>query len=643
MIKVDAITKEAENKFKEIQSSYEKEIEDLLIRREKQEQAQKFQLEQERLERLEKIKEDAKKTTIWLAELEMKLGCFSQLEDSEELHEALKNYKSEFDSLLNQKEAFISMIKDDLQTYEEKYVAAINAFHDEFENLVLRGKDHFQRSREQASIKLKDVEDRLLNERKTIIKHNKDELKSFFKNHEKAEAGFVQHKESEESRCFKELTTLRQEKNREYSDLKLLLETEIQNHEKCLEDMKAIYQLNAEKLNYNFKVLTEKKEENTALAMVLKKKERFFLNLLKKKNDDFYLKDDEFRKINNKLTEHYKNITKKYRELHRKFEHFEKADIERYKQVWQMSLKEINELKRQIVNCHKMLVNQQLGLTFDEKFEDWDENSESKLAPEGKENVAVSSNKYIDESNKSSHNSVLNIKNSVKFTDREMKGSHYTYAPNFAAEEGIQKFQLHFSNEEKNKLINLVLRETEFLLDDKIISEIDAYHDEKEKLLRRMDLLVKVLNLKSLAEVEEWLFKLHINCLNFEDQDYDTDMIIMNISKILDMHKRGSEDEPQDHHFDAKDDSITDKSHKKTELKERAYWKNVGSVLDEQTLEVWDLLDKFSIKYYLVLKERQNIIIENREIKKKNEELRRLLEKHMQEDTQLIYPPKLTL
>ena len=77
MIKVDAITKEAENKFKEIQSSYEKEIEDLLIRREKQEQAQKFQLEQERLERLEKIKEDAKKTTIWLGASSACVSCGS--------------------------------------------------------------------------------------------------------------------------------------------------------------------------------------------------------------------------------------------------------------------------------------------------------------------------------------------------------------------------------------------------------------------------------------------------------------------------------------------------------------------------------------------------------------------------------------
>ncbi len=67
--------------------------------------------------------------------------------------------------------------------------------------------------------------------------------------------------------------------------------------------MKAIYQLNAEKLSYNFKVLIAKRDENLTLTSVLKNKERFFLNLLKKKNDDFIAKDLEFRKNNKKLTE----------------------------------------------------------------------------------------------------------------------------------------------------------------------------------------------------------------------------------------------------------------------------------------------------------------------------------------------------
>lgn len=44
--------------------------------------------------------------------------------------------------------------------------------------------------------------------------------------------------------------------------MKITMEGEIQNLEKCLEDMKALYILNTEKLDYNLKVLKEKKDEN---------------------------------------------------------------------------------------------------------------------------------------------------------------------------------------------------------------------------------------------------------------------------------------------------------------------------------------------------------------------------------------------
>jgi dynein regulatory complex protein 1 len=45
-----------------------------------------------------------------------------------------------------------------------------------------------------------------------------------------------------------------------YSSLKKKMENDIQNLEKCYEEMKALYQLNTEKLDYNLKVLKEKRE-----------------------------------------------------------------------------------------------------------------------------------------------------------------------------------------------------------------------------------------------------------------------------------------------------------------------------------------------------------------------------------------------
>lgn len=43
-----------------------------------------------------------------------------------------------------------------------------------------------------------------------------------------------------------------------YTTTKIKMENDIQNLEKCYEEMKALYQLNTEKLDYNLKVLKEK-------------------------------------------------------------------------------------------------------------------------------------------------------------------------------------------------------------------------------------------------------------------------------------------------------------------------------------------------------------------------------------------------
>jgi dynein regulatory complex protein 1 len=48
------------------------------------------------------------------------------------------------------------------------------------------------------------------------------------------------------------------------SEQKIKLEKEMQTLEKCMEDMKAIFKLNNEKLQFNFRVLKEREIVNKA-------------------------------------------------------------------------------------------------------------------------------------------------------------------------------------------------------------------------------------------------------------------------------------------------------------------------------------------------------------------------------------------
>ena len=603
--------------FEKNHYEYEERINEAKIGREKAEHKKRFQLEQDRVERYKSIIEENQKTVISMAELEMKFGYYSQIENSEKLSEYLESYKNEFGVLLTKKDDFINRLKLSLEEYEDKYLIGMNIFHEEFERVVQEGRSHFLKSRLLAESLLIELEESLMTERNKGIKANKTEIRMLLKNHEKAEAGFVQHKESEESRCFKELTLLRQEKSREYSDLKFQLETEIQNHEKCLEDMKAIYQLNTKKHKKNFKVHTKKKKENTALAMEKKKKERYFLNLLKRKNDDFSLKDSEFRKENNRLTDISKTITKKYRDMHKKFEHFEKTDIEKYQQVFEVSISEIDRLKEKIINTHHILSNQQLGLTL--------------LPTESIEeiNSAVLDNLDDRVSVRASDSGLMVKSNSFKMSEKELRG--------VTNDDRMQCNQISISSEDKRQLVNIIFKETEYLLDDKIISEIETYDDEQEKLLRRLDLLVKVLNLRGLREADEWIFKMHASC-STDNNNYDIDVINENLIKLIDMTVNTTNNNTNDKLL-AQEDSSADHSKSNETIQEEKYWENIGKVLDSNTLELWAVMEKFSCRYHNVLLQRRNYILENKEIRKKNDEMLKILDEHRNTDTKLIFSP----
>ena len=79
-----------------------------------------------------------------------------------------------------------------------------------------------------------------------------------------------------------------------------------------MEEMRATYQLNTEKLEYNYRVLTERDNENTSTLLKQKKKLTKIkddLSRVVQKYQEFDLRD---KKKNDELSEDYRRITKQY-------------------------------------------------------------------------------------------------------------------------------------------------------------------------------------------------------------------------------------------------------------------------------------------------------------------------------------------
>lgn len=121
------------------------------------------------------------------------------------------------------------------------------------------------------------------------------------------------------------------------AEQKIKLETEMQILEKCMEDMKAVYKLNQEKLGFNYDVLNERQQVYLKQKKGLKQKLQKDNQRLRDELEIFKVQQTEAKQLNSTYTKDYKWFTNEFIKLQKRFEKFEKADDKRIKEIWSMN------------------------------------------------------------------------------------------------------------------------------------------------------------------------------------------------------------------------------------------------------------------------------------------------------------------
>lgn len=146
---------------------------------------------------------------------------------------------------------------------------------------------------------------------------------------------------------------------------KIKLETEMQILEKCMEDMKAVYKLNEEKLFFNLNVLKERSNVNKKTEKALKKKRQIEVEKERKQRKDFWAAQTGFAIVNKQLTTQYKQFTALFKDLQTKYERFEKSDDARIKDIWSMNDMEARSLVEKIMHADRVIHVQQLQVNWE--------------------------------------------------------------------------------------------------------------------------------------------------------------------------------------------------------------------------------------------------------------------------------------
>ena len=118
------------------------------------------------------------------------------------------------------------------------------------------------------------IENNFSTERQKILNRNMEEIKALFDEQKKLEDDFMHQRAKKEEDYTRDLEELRTVDANDQAEQKIKLEKEMQVLQRCMEDMKAVYRLNEEKLEFNYKVLNDREKVNKSQLDTLRRKLR---------------------------------------------------------------------------------------------------------------------------------------------------------------------------------------------------------------------------------------------------------------------------------------------------------------------------------------------------------------------------------
>lgn len=203
-----------------------------------------------------------------------------------------------------------------------------------------------------------------LSERKDLLDKHRKEWDERMEERRTKEVTFLDERLKRVEKNENELNEIRVRNAEEYNELKIKLETDIQKIEQQTQGAKAIYQLNQEKLEYNYQVLLKRDDENSKTKSQQKRKMTKLAdtqtNLKRKLAKQIKQLNDE----NQQLIEEYKRVTDMFNDLKLKSKHFLTTDLKKFHDIWKMNEEQCKQLANILLDADQIIFEQQLGIEW---------------------------------------------------------------------------------------------------------------------------------------------------------------------------------------------------------------------------------------------------------------------------------------
>ncbi|KAJ3063744.1 hypothetical protein HDU98_000466 [Podochytrium sp. JEL0797] len=572
-----------------------------------------------------------------------------------ELNELLLAQREACDGLMASKNRLINEYMVDLKAKDDDYVKELKRQAEEIDTLIERMEEQYRSLQTSLKEELEHIEKSFIEERTELIENNLKETEALFSQRRDNEGKYLEERSDRIEDHTKQLEALRVRDAEEYNLVKIKLETDVQVLEQQLQQMRATYQLNTEKLEYNFQVLKKREEENASILSTQKRKIARLtdhLNLLKSKMTK---QERVFQQEYVSLTDDYKRIMEQYEELRKKYRHFQVSDGGKFVEIWNMNEEGVRVLMRKVIAADRIIVEQQLGMR-------WQGLSEEELFK------PVNPEMFRRRGRKSEDDNVATL---ISGDHEHAVGGGGAPVESLAAKFKETKMggnaTIGYSKTMK-KMLELLCNEAGFLVEEKLQKLLAPLHRDEQSLMK-LDSIFKALGVETVEDIEkltsffvardastvaarmpspEGIVKISSQLIHPND-------VIRAIRKFVEDHRPDKAFGGKRDHFVIHDEDTTDvsgdesnadrtgdeltkseteghgagKPVKSRNDQQRIYWERMANVIDDKSYRVWTAVYVAMKKYNALLTERYQLTEDIDAVRSQSEELKGLLRQYM--------------
>uniref|UniRef100_A0A4W5K2M1 Dynein regulatory complex protein 1 n=1 Tax=Hucho hucho TaxID=62062 RepID=A0A4W5K2M1_9TELE len=574
---------QSEKRMIKLQSDGTELVTNIQVAADSRESQRRTEVEEAHRLRVEKLENEAKSSLEKFEEITRKWTVAKMKEIPQDLRDSLSSQQQLCALLIEDKNKLIHELQKEMKLSDDRYVKDLKKQGEDVDLMIERMEDQVKFLMGSYRDELDQIENSFEHERKILLTGNRKKWEQYMKERQDKELENVMQRMKRVEEYEVLLQQLRTEDAEEYNMIKIKLDTDVQILEQQLQQMKATYQLNQEKLEYNFQVLKKRDEENTITKSQQKRKITRLQDVVNNLKIKCANQEKQSREENQNLTDDYTRIMQQYKHMQKKMRHFAAIDAKKFEEVWLMNEEEVKALVEKALDTDRLVHEQQLGLAW----------QRPPLA-------------FMERAGPEVYESGAGLESGSSEVERESEGSGGEHS-------GTVSVKM------VKKLLELLCDEAGFLIESKLLKLLSPLEKDEQSLMKLDSIftvsytVTAMCMLCHLPQAERGEFT--SSCSPTSDLIHPNDVLVALRAFTA-------------HHCRPRSPSMLGLGGRE-DTEDAAYWEAMGDVIPEAKLKIWGALETALDKYHIVLTERSKFITDTQSLKQQNTELRMLLHQYV--------------